>query len=64
MKEFYRIFYLEHGLVFKGTLSNGTVVPVKKSTRDVSQVARYNFVMKSELLSRLKHKHLVRLVDT
>ncbi|KAG0568493.1 hypothetical protein KC19_6G023200 [Ceratodon purpureus] len=51
-----------HGLVFKGTLSNGTVVAIKKPTRDVTQDAWDTFATELELLSKLNHKRLVRLL--
>lgn len=51
-----------HGLVFKGTLSDGTVVAIKKPTIDVTQDAWDTFATELELLSKLNHKRLVRLL--
>jgi len=49
------------GRVYRGVLEDGTKVAVKVLTRDDQQGGR-EFIAEVEMLSRLHHRHLVKLI--
>lgn len=51
-----------HGLVYKGVFKDGTLAAIKKPSRDLQQDAWDTFATELEVLSKLNHKRLVRLL--
>lgn len=59
------IGYSPDGVVYKGTLSNGTevaVTSIRMRAADWSPASELSFRRKVEALARMKHKHLVNLL--
>lgn len=50
------------GRVYRGFMEDGTVVAVKLLTRDLHQNGDPEFIAEVEMLSRLHHRNLVKLI--
>ena len=50
------------GTVYKGRLSNGTTVAIKRSKREGLQQDKQQFLNEVRILSQLNHRHLVKLL--